>query len=204
MSLSAYLAFFVACVVLMIVPGPAVTMIIANSLRHGRRAGLLNVAGVQLGLALTLVVLLLGFASVVSAMGEWFVWLRLAGAVYLVWIGCKLLWASAAADPAMPASAPRGGFFLQGLAVSLSNPKTLLFFGAFLPQFMDPARSFALQALILGATAMVIAAITDSSYAVLASRAGVALSRRRVRWLTRASGGMLIGGGIWLAFSRTR
>jgi len=203
MSLSAYLAFLLACIVVMIVPGPAVTMILANSLRHGRRAGLLNVAGVQLGMAVTIGVLLGGFASVVAAAGEWFVWLRLAGAAYLIWIGVKLL-AASGAGVAPAARPPRGGFFVQGLAVSLSNPKTLLFFGAFFPQFMDPARSVTLQVLIMGASAMAVAAITDSTYAMLASRAGLALSQRRVRLLTRLSGGMLIGGGLWLAFSRAK
>jgi homoserine/homoserine lactone efflux protein len=77
----------------------------------------------------------------------------------------------------------------------------LLFFGAFFPQFMDPNRDFTLQVLIMGATAM---AVSDSAYALLASRAGAALSRRRVRLMTRASGGMLIGGGVWLALSRTK
>ena len=93
---------------------------------------------------------------------------------------------------------------MQGLAVALSNPKTLLFFGAFFPQFMDPNRDFTLQVLIMGATAMAVAAISDSAYALLASRAGAALSRRRARLITRASGGMLIGGGVWLALSRTK
>ena len=91
MSLSVYLAFLLACAVVMIVPGPSVTLILANSLRHGRRAGLLNVAGGQVGLALTAGVVLLGLASLIAAMGAWFVWLRLAGAAYLIWLGVKLL-----------------------------------------------------------------------------------------------------------------
>lgn len=204
MSLSVYLAFLLACLVVMIVPGPAVTLIVANSLRHGRRAGLLNVAGIQLGLALTVGVVLLGLASLVAAMGEWFVWVRLAGAAYLVWLGWKLLMDSGRVEAGAAARKPRGGFFVQGLAVSLSNPKTLLFFGAFFPQFMDAGRDFTLQVLIMSVTAMAVAAISDSAYALLASRAGAALSRRRVRLMSRASGAMLIGGGLWLALSRSK
>jgi threonine/homoserine/homoserine lactone efflux protein len=185
-----------------IIPGPTVTLTIANSLRHGRRAGLLNVAGTQIALALTVGIVLLGLASLIEAMGAWFFWVRLAGAAYLIWLGWKLLTASGESADAAPRK-PRGGFFVQGLAVALSNPKTLLFFGAFFPQFMDANRDFASQMLIMGATAMAVAVITDSAYALLASRAGAALSRRRARQIARASGGALIGGGLWLALSRS-
>ena len=204
MSLSVYFTFLLACIVVVIVPGPTVTLIVANSLRHGRRAGMLNVAGTQLGLVLTVGIVLLGLASLIAAMGAWFIWLRLVGAAYLIWLGCKLLMASGEIAVGTTPRTPRAGFFVQGLAVALSNPKTLLFFGAFFPQFMDPNRDFTLQVLIMGATAMAVAAISDSAYALLASRAGAALSRRRVRLMTRASGGMLIGGGVWLALSRTK
>ncbi|MGO8800253.1 MAG: LysE family translocator [Roseiarcus sp.] len=204
MSLSAYLAFLVACTVVIIVPGPTVTLIIANSLRYGRRAGMLNVAGTQLGLAITVAVVLMGLASLIAAMGAWFVWLRLAGAAYLIWLGVRLLTAPGGMEAVAAARKPRSGFFVQGLAVALSNPKTLLFFGAFFPQFMDAGRDFAAQVLIMGVTAMAVAAVSDSAYAVLASRAGVALSRRRVRLMTRLSGGALIGGGLWLALSRAK
>src|SRR6202521_5019207 len=139
-----------------------------------------------------------------AAVCAWFILLRLGGAAYLIWLGCKLLMASGEIAAGTAPRTPRAGFFVQGLAVALSNPKTLLFFGAFFPQFMDPNRDFTLQVLIMGATAMAVAAISDSAYALLASRAEAALSRRRVRLMTRASGGMLMGGGVWLALSRTK
>lgn len=137
MSLSVYFGFLLACVVVMVVPGPAVTLIFANGLRHGRRAALLNVAGVQLGLALTLGVALLCLASLLAAMGTWFVWVRLASAACLVWLGCRMLMGSGELEQGAARRKLRGGFFAQGLAVSLSNPKTLLFFGAFFPQFLE-------------------------------------------------------------------
>ena len=146
---------------------------------------------------------LLGLASLIEAMGAWFFWVRLAGAAYLIWLGVKLLTAPGELATATPRP-PRGGFLLQGLAVGLSNPKTLLFFGAFFPQFMNPHASFVGQVLIMGATAMTVAAISDSLYAVMASRARAALTRRRARLMSRASGGMLIGGGLWLALARTK
>lgn len=161
-------------------------------------------AGIQLGLALTLGVALLGLASLIAAMGMWFVWVRLAGAAYLIWLGCKMLLGSGEPGDGAAPRKPRGGFFAQGLAVSLSNPKTLLFFGAFFPQFLEVGRDSTLQVLIMGATAMAVAAISDGAYALLASRAGAALSRWRVRLMTRASGGLLIGGGLWLALSRSK
>ena len=97
---------------------------------------------------------------------------------------------------------PRGGFLMQGTLVALSNPKTLIFFGAFFPQFIDPSRDHGLQILIMGLTAMLVAAVSDSAYALAAGHAGRALSAKRIRLLSRVSGGFLIGGGLWLALSR--
>ncbi len=204
MALSTWLAFLAAVTVVMVVPGPAVTLIVANSMRHGRRAGFTNIAGIQLGLALTVLVVLGGLASLIAAMGAWFVWVRLAGAVYLIWLGVRLFGASGEAEAGAPPRKPRGGFFLQGFAVAVSNPKVLVFFGAFFPQFLDPGRNFVTQVLIMGATAMTVAATTDSVYVFLASRAGAVMSRRRVRLMRRASGSILIGGGVWLALSKAK
>jgi homoserine/homoserine lactone efflux protein len=203
MSLQLYLAFVAACAALAVIPGPMVALVVGNSLRHGARAGLLNVAGAQLGLALMLGSLVVGLASIIAAMGWWFDWLRLAGAAYLVWLGWKLLRSSGALEPEA-APKPRGGFFLQGFLVMLSNPKVLLFFGAFIPQFVDPQGDAAHQVVLLGATAMVIAVLSDSAYALLTGRVGRVLGPGRARLLSRLSGLMLIGGGAWLAITRTR
>jgi len=162
------------------------------------------VAGAQLGLAAMLGVLLVGLASVIAAMGAWFDWLRFAGAVYLVWIGWKLLRASGNVAELVSPAPPRGGFFLQGCLVALSNPKMLLFFGAFIPQFVDPNGAYVGQVILLGVTAMVTAAVFDGSYAVLTGRAGALLSRRRVRFVSRLGGVCLVGGGVWLALARPR
>ncbi|MDR6292533.1 MULTISPECIES: LysE family translocator [Inquilinus] len=204
MSVEIYLTYIAACVLIAIIPGPSVSLIIANSLTHGTRAGLLNIAGGQLGLLAMLGVLTVGLAAVVEAMGVWFDWLRLAGAAYLVWIGWKLLRAPDALAEGTQAKPPRGGFFLQGLLVALSNPKMLLFFGAFIPQFVQPGGNQSAQVLLLGATALVVAALSDGMYAVLTGRAGKMLSRRRVRLVSRTGGVCLIGGGVWLALARAR
>ena len=201
MSLELYITYVLACILIAIVPGPTVTVIVANSLAHGTRAGLLNVAGTQLGLGLMMLILIVGLSSVIAAMSWLFDWLRIAGAIYLIYIGYRLLRSpDAIADAKTPA--PRGGFFLQGFLVMMSNPKALFWFGAFIPQFIDPKGNYVAQIAFLGVTAMIIALFSDGAYAVLTGRAGRLLSKHRVRLVSRLSGGFLIGGGIWLALRK--
>ena len=146
-----------------------------------------------------------GLTSLMATMGYWFVWVRLAGAAYLVWLGIKLIRAPVeGVDVDRPPPPPRGGFFLQGFVVLLSNPKVLVFFGAFIPQFMDMSKDHFSQVVLLGVTFMVTGAITDTIYAVLAGRARRFFSARRTRLLSRLSGGFMIGGGVWLALTRAR
>lgn len=204
MSPEVYLAYALACLVIILVPGPTVTLIIASSMRHGVRAGLLNVAGTQVGIALMIAIVGIGLGSMVGAMGHWFEWVRFIGAAYLVWIGVQMIRTGGKAADSAPPAPPRGGFFLQGMLVAVSNPKTLFFFGAFIPQFLDHGRPYAPQIFIMGFTALAFAALSDSAYALAAARAGRFLSARRVRLLSRLSGGFLVGGGLWLAFSRAR
>jgi threonine/homoserine/homoserine lactone efflux protein len=203
-ALDAYLAYVLACFVIAVIPGPTVTVIVGNSLAHGARAGLLNVAGTQAGLALMMLVLIVGLASVIEAMAWLFDWLRIAGALYLAWLGWKLLRAPDALGDASSVGQPRGGFFMQGFLVLMANPKALLWFGAFIPQFVDPQGNYVAQIVLLGLTAMAVAGVSDGAYAVLTGRAGALLSRRRVRLVSRLSGGFLIGGGLWLALTRAR
>jgi threonine/homoserine/homoserine lactone efflux protein len=130
---------------------------------------------------------------------------RFAGAAYLVWLGIKLIRNPVEGiDTGQPPPPPRGGFFLQGLLVLLSNPKVLVFFGAFIPQFMDTNRDHFSQVAVLGVTFMVIAGLTDAMYALLSGRARAIFSAKRTRLLSRVSGGFMIGGGIWLALTRAR
>jgi homoserine/homoserine lactone efflux protein len=204
MSPDVYAAYALACIVIILVPGPTVTLIIASSMRHGTRAGLLNVAGTQAGIAVMIGIVGIGLNSMIEAMGHWFEWVRLLGAAYLIWLGWQMIRSRGELAPGEAPAAPRGGFFLQGLLVAVSNPKTLIFFGAFIPQFIDHGLPYAPQILIMGLTALAFAAVSDSAYAIVAGRAGQALSAGRVRLLSRISGGFLIGGGLWLAFSRAK
>jgi len=205
MSLQLYLAFVAACIALALLPGPVVTLVIANGLRHGTRAALTNLAGVQLGLAIMIGVVAVGLTSLMATMGYWFNWVRFAGAAYLVWLGIKLIrFPVEGVNADGPPAPPRGWFFLQGFVVLLSNPKVLVFFGAFIPQFMDMNRDHASQVALLGITFMVIAGMTDAIYALAAGRARTFFAARRTRLLSRISGGFMIGGGIWLALTRAR
>ena len=205
MSLQAYLAFVAACIALALLPGPVVTLVIANGLRHGTRAALTNIAGVQAGLTIVIGIVAVGLTTLMATMGYWFDWVRFAGAAYLVWLGIKLIRAPVmGVNLEEPPPPPRGGFFLQGFVVLLSNPKVLVFFGAFIPQFMDMGKPHLPQVALLGITFMVIAASTDAVYALLAGRARLFFSKQRTRMLSRVSGGFMIGGGIWLALMRAR
>lgn len=204
MSVQLYLAYVAACLVITIIPGPTVTLIVANSLTHGSRAGLLNVLGTQLGLGLMMGVLAIGLTSIIATMGIWFDWLRLLGAAYLVWLGWKLLRSSGGIAQQGSTPAPRGGFVLQGFLVLLGNPKALLWFGAFIPQFIDPAGDYVRQVILLGLTAMACAALSDGGYAVLAGGARSMMSKSRVRLVSRIGGVCLMGGGVWLALARAR
>ena len=202
MSVDLYLAYLLACFVIVIVPGPTVTLIVANSLAHGTRAGLLNVAGTQLGLAAMIAVLLLSLASLIATMAAWFDWVRIAGAAYLAWLGLKLLRGAGGLEAARGAPVPRGGFLLQGFLVIMSNPKALLVFGAFIPQFVDPTRDAVWQIGVLGMTFMAVATLCDGGYAVVTGRARALLSARRARLLSQASGVVLIGAAVWFALLR--
>src|SRR3981081_2549473 len=138
MSLQAYLAFVAACVALALIPGPVVTLVIANGLRHGTRAGRTHIAGVQAGLTIVIGIVAVGLTTLMATMGYWFDWVRFAGAAYLVWLGMKLFrFPVEGVNADEPPPPPRGGFFLQGFLVLLSNPKVLVFFGAFIRQFRD-------------------------------------------------------------------
>jgi len=202
-ELTTLLTFILASAAIVVVPGPSVSIIIANSLKHGTRAGVMNIIGGQLGLLILVGILALGLEALTTTLAWLFDWVRMAGAIYLIWLGFQL-WRSNGALGTSQAT--KGGsnnsLFWQGFLVSISNPKTLLFFGAFLPQFIDPTANTALQTIGLGLLFMLVATILDSGYAFAAGRAGRLLSKRRVRTVEVGAGSLMIGGGLWLAFSR--
>ncbi len=201
-SLSTLLTVAFASFLLAIVPGPTVTIIIANSLRAGPRAGLLNIGGTILGDLLLVFVLAFGLQTIITFMVDAFFWIKLIGAAYLIWIGYKLLTSDGDIGDASKVKPPKVGYFWQGFLVVLTNPKALFFFGAFIPQFVDPAGDTFTQTIILGLTFTVVASASDAIYAVLAGKAGQWLTRPKVRMAEIGSGICLIGGGIWLALAK--
>jgi len=199
MSYEAFFAFCVAAAALALVPGPTVTVIIANSLRYGSRAGLLNVAGTQAGFVIWLGIAAMGLGAAIKLMGTWFDVLRWAGAAYLVWLGIKMLLSKGDLAVAVDRARPRGSFFLQGFVVIISNPKMLVLFGAMIPPFLSKDGNMMQQTLLLGFTFMVIAAVGDTLYALMAGKAGQWLSRSRIRAIEIVSGVCLTAGGVWMA-----
>lgn len=199
-DLNAWLAFAIASFLIVIVPGPTVTVIIANSLRAGSRAGLLNVAGTQLGILTMITILAVGLNTVVAVVGEAFIVLKVAGALYLIWLGIKLWRADGSLGEADASVKTRSmaGYVWQGFVVIWSNPKALFLFGAFIPQFVSASGNPAAQTVLLGATFVVVATVCDSVYAFAAGKTGGWLNRKNIRLVERISGTCLIGGGLWM------
>ena len=193
-----FYAFIVAATALAIVPGPTVTVIIANSLKHGTMAGLLNVLGTQIGVVIWLTVAALGLGAAIKLMGVWFDLVRYVGAAYLIWLGIKMYRSKGDLAVATERARPGGSFLLQGFVVILSNPKMLVLFGALIPPFILPGSDVMWSTLQLGMTFAAIALVGDSCYAVLAGKAGQWLSRKRIRILEIISGSCLIGGAAWM------
>lgn len=199
-SLASLIPYLGACIVLAIVPGPTVTVILANSLRSGTLAGLSIIAGTQLGLVTMILVVALGLQAVMGFMAFAFDWIKLAGAAYLVWLGFNMLMSKGELGTAAagPAKSYRR-LMLDGFLVIWSNPKALMFLGAFLPQFVSAEHGTFGQVVVLGLLFMLVAGASDSMYAILGGRARGLLSAARVKLLSRVSGVILMAGGIWLA-----
>lgn len=163
-----FVLFLGAALVLVLIPGPGVLYIVARSVDLGRRAGLLSVLGVAGGNLAQVGWAALGLSAIVASSATAFDVLRYAGAAYLVWLGVMRLRAPHAPPTAGPAPALRPRRIVgQGALVAALNPKTAVFFVAFLPQFIDPARgAVAAQALVLGSVFVALALCTDALYAV--------------------------------------
>ena len=197
------LAFVAAAIVILVVPGPTVTVIVANSLRHGTSAGLMNILGTQIGVLMLFGLLAIGFEAIAVQLAWAFDWLRFAGGAYLIWLGWKMLRSDGDLGQGEAQAARSNlGFALQGFLVILSNPKMLFFLGAFLPPFIDPAQGAGAQVVLYGAIFVVLATVLDGAYAVAAGRAGRLLTRSRVRTAEVLGGTALVGGGLWLAFQK--
>jgi threonine/homoserine/homoserine lactone efflux protein len=197
--------FIVASVVLLLTPGPAVLFIIARSLEQGRAAGLVSVLGIHLGTIVHITAAAIGLSALLVSSALAFAVVKYLGAAYLIWIGIRTLLAKDP-DPEAPAAPaePLRRVFRDGFVVNLFNPKTAIFFLAFLPQFVDPARGAVhWQILILGLTFMGLGIMSDGMFALVAGTAGDVLrcNRRFLLFQRRFAGTAFIGLGVTAALA---
>ncbi len=199
--------FVAAALALLLVPGPAVLYIVARSIDQGRTAGLVSVLGVHLGSLVHVAAAAIGLSSLIVSSAVAFSVVKYAGAAYLVYLGVRALLSREEPEEVEVRAAPNRSLLRQGAIVNILNPKTALFFLAFLPQFVDPAAGYvALQLTFFGLVFVALGLVTDSLYALAAGTAGNLLRTNRVftgarRWV---SGTVFIGLGLATAFSGSR
>lgn len=197
--------FVVASVVLLLTPGPAVLFIVARSIGQGRAAGLVSVLGIHLGTIVHITAAAVGLSALVLSSALAFAIVKYLGAAYLIWIGIRTFMAKDP-DPEAPVvpAEPLYRAFRDGFMVNLFNPKTTIFFLAFLPQFVDPARgALHWQILILGLTFMGLGIMSDGMFALAAGAAGDFLRRNRrfLRYQRWFAGTTFIGLGVTAALA---
>jgi threonine/homoserine/homoserine lactone efflux protein len=203
--LEPWLAFVAASIVLLIIPGPTILTVISYSVAHGRRANVALVGAVALGDSTALVLSLLGVGALLAASAFWFGVVKWAGGLYLIYLGVKLLRAGVSATEiaSPPAPASRWKLFANTYLVTALNPKGIIFFVAFLPQFITPQADVTRQSWILAVTFVVLAMLNSSLYAIFAARARKLLaSPRAQRHFNLAGGSLLSAAGLWALVAR--
>lgn len=180
--------FLTAAVLLVVIPGPGVLYVVARSVDQGRRAGLVSVLGVGIGNFIQVLLAALGLSALIASSALAFDVIRIAGGLYLIWLGINRLRTPAEFAAQLNEPTPRRRILSQGIVVATLNPKTALFFVAFLPQFVDPDKgSVALQILLLGTVFVALALIGDSLYAVAAGTIAARLSTGNTAAMARRS-----------------
>lgn len=198
-------AFCLASLVLAVTPGPAVLYIVTRSLVQGRRSGLVSVAAVALGNLGNAFAASLGLAALFAISSLAFSVVKYAGAIYLMYLGVRMLRSSSAHDTIKMPAAPLRRVFREGFVVALLNPKTTIFFAAFLPQFLSPNAPPMPQSMLLGSLFVTIAAITDSAYVLAASAIAPTLRGSGIRRFGQTlGGGIFIGLGVYTALAGSR
>jgi threonine/homoserine/homoserine lactone efflux protein len=205
MSLDHWSAFVAASVVLLLIPGPTILTVISYSIAHGRRAKLPLVAAVALGDSTALVVSLLGLGALLATSAFWFTVVKWVGGLYLIYLGVKLLRAGISAPELVARAAPasRWRLFANTYLVTALNPKGIVFFVAFLPQFINPAASVAPQLWVLASTFVVLATLNATLYAAFAVSAGRVLASPRAQRRFNFTGGFLLSvAGAWALLAK--
>ena len=203
MELHVFLAFVVATTIMIALPGPSVLLTVAHSISFGWQHALSTVAGATMGIAVQLIVAAIGLTSLLNVVAGAFEWLRWAGAAYLVYLGIKQ-WRSAS-EPLKfdTSSVSKKNLFVQGLVITIPNPKSLIFIAAFLPQFIDAARPLGLQFAVIVPTFLAISFTITSVWALVAGKvSGFVQSQRAFQTVLRTAGGVMIIAGAGLALAR--
>ncbi len=200
MPLDLFLTFLGACVLLFIKPGPAMSVIVANSVEYRTSGGLITVAGNILGCTILIGIVAFGLAWIAEAMRQWFDWIRLAGALYLIWLGISRL--RNAGHVSAYGENPTGELFRDGFIVTVGNPEIIIFLATLLPPFVDMGHPVAPQLAILAATFIGVSTVAGVTLAVLAGQARVFLSGDRLRWIDYLSGGLIVIAGLWLIWPK--
>ena len=205
MSIELWFAFAAASTVLLIIPGPTILTVISYSMAHGRRANVPLVAAVALGDSTALVVSLLGLGALFATSAFWFTVVKLVGGLYLLYLGIRLLRAGISSTELAPPATPgsRWRLFANTYLVTALNPKGIVFFVAFLPQFISPGAPVTQQLWILATTFVVMATLNATLYAVFAASARKLLSspvaQRRFNF---AGGSLLSAAGVWALLAK--
>jgi len=202
MTLPLYFAFIAAAVFLLLIPGPTVLMVVGYGLAEGRKNSWPLVVGVALGDAVALTCSVAGLGAVLAASASAFTILKYIGAIYLVYLGIGMIRSGNAAAPKLAASSPRKKF-AHAFAVTAANPKCILFFVAFLPQFISHDAPAGPQLLLLGVTFVVLSAINATTFSFLSGTAGSRIQDPRfMRKLKGVGGSVMIGAGVLTAAAR--
>lgn len=203
MESQVFIAFVVATSIMIALPGPSVILTIAHSISFGWRPAIATVAGETMGIAVQLLVAAIGLASLLNAVAGAFELIRWAGAAYLVYLGIKQ-WRGANEPLDFNASkVSKKNLFIQGLVITIPNPKSLVFIAAFLPQFIDATHPIAPQFIVIVPTFLLITFTVTSVWAVTAGSARVFLkSQRAIKTVSRTSGGLMVLAGMGLAVAR--
>ena len=192
--------FLIASFLVVVVPGPTVSLIIANSLKSGMRAGILNVVGTQIGLIILILLLALGFKVISPFLEDVIKVVRIIGAVYLMTLGYLSFTSKNLSDNSEKINKFDKKFILQGLIVILSNPKAFLFLGAFIPQFINISQPIGSQIIYFGILFMIVGAIFDGMYAVIFGKFREIIINKYINTLNKLGGTLLFFVGLWLLF----
>ena len=202
MSFDHWLAFAAASAVMLAIPGPTILLVISYALGHGRKTAGATVAGVALGDFTAMTASMLGLGALLATSAAIFTVLKWAGAAYLVWLGIKLWRAPVAigAEGEAPAEEKPFRIFAHAYVVTALNPKSIVFFVAFLPQFLDTTLPLVPQMVIFEVTFLVLATLNASTYALMASAARKTIRKPNIQKIVNRTGGsLLIGAGVLTA-----